>query len=130
MGSFCQQPAFLSDIRKGTVAVVVIENVLAPIGDKEIVVAVVVIVSDTDALSPAEVCQASLTRDVWEGAIAVVVQQTVGMLLRIGRVQPRAIHEKNVRPAIVIVINERCSATGCLENIGVVSESTVGSRFR
>ena len=50
--AFARHSRFLADIGKGSVSVVVIENVLAVVGDEEIVPAVVVVITDANALSP------------------------------------------------------------------------------
>ena len=51
-----------ADVGEGAVAVVVVENVLAVVGDEQVVEAVVVVVADADALSPAAVANARLSR--------------------------------------------------------------------
>ena len=43
----------LADVGEGAVAVVVVENVLAVVGDEQVVAAIVVVVADADALAPA-----------------------------------------------------------------------------
>ena len=64
----------LRDISEGAVSIVVVENVVSPIADKEIVEAVIVVVPDTTTLAPAAVCQSRLLCYIAEGAIAIVVE--------------------------------------------------------
>lgn len=55
-----------SFIVKGAVALVVVENVASPLGDEDVVVAVVIDVACADALSPAGVREASFLCDVFK----------------------------------------------------------------
>ena len=53
---------FFADVGERAVTVVVVEHILAEIGDEQVLVAVVVVVADADALSPARVLEAGLER--------------------------------------------------------------------
>ena len=66
------------DIGERAVAIVAIQNVLAPVGDEQIVESVVVVVANSDARRPAGAEQAGLLRHVGERAVAVVLVQAVG----------------------------------------------------
>src|SRR4029077_9899939 len=103
------------DIGKRAVAVVVVEDVLAEVGDEEIVEAVVVVIADADGLPPAGMNEARLSGDVGESTVAIIFVQAIGGLLA-GRkaFQTRAIHQENIEPAIVVVIVEGDAATGGL----------------
>ena len=63
------------DVGEGAIAIVAVEDVLAVIGDEEIVAAVVVVVADADALSPAGVTEAGFGGDVGEGSVAIVFEE-------------------------------------------------------
>src|ERR1700722_337420 len=128
--SFGQQPALLRHIGESAIAVVVIKNVLPPIGDKQIVITVIVVVPDTDTLSPSKMRESGLAGHVGKGAVPVIVQQAVRVLLRVNSIQPGSIHQEHVEPTIVVVIDEGRATTGSLENIGVVGNATVDSRIR
>ena len=43
-----QQAGFFSDVRKRAIAVVAVEHVLAPVGEEEVLEAVVVVIADGD----------------------------------------------------------------------------------
>jgi hypothetical protein len=93
------------NIGERAVVIVVVEDVFAEVGNEEIVEAVVVVVADADGLSPAGMNQASLYGDVGEGAVAIIFVQAIGGLLARGKAfQARAVHQKNIEPAIVVVI--------------------------
>ena len=68
------------DVRERAVAVVAVEHVVAPVGDEQIVEAVVVVVADATGLPPAGMGQPGLRGDVGERAVAVVVEQVAGGL--------------------------------------------------
>jgi hypothetical protein len=88
----------------------VVEAVLAVVGDVEVFPSVVVIVADADALAPAGRGQTRLGGDVGEGAVVIVVIQAVGRALPGGKsFELRAIHQKDVRPAVVVIV-ENCDA--------------------
>ena len=61
--SRCRGDAGLSrDVRERAVAVVVLQDAVAPVGDEQIVVAVVVVVADAHALAPAGARQPGFER--------------------------------------------------------------------
>ncbi len=111
----------LAHIGERAVAVVVVENILAEVGDEQIFEAVVVVVADADALSPAGVRHAGLRGDVGEGAVAIVLEQMRGGFLS-GReaFQTRAVHQENIQPAVVVVVVESDAAAGGLQQIFVL----------
>ena len=114
-------PAFCADVGERAVAVVVIEHVLAEVGDEQVIVAVVVVVADADALSPAGVSDAGFGGDIGESAVAIVLEQMRGGLLAGGEAfQARAVHQKNIEPAVVVVIVEGDAAAGGFEQIFIL----------
>src|SRR6202008_1928611 len=64
---------FFADVGKGSVSVVVIEDVFSVVGDVEVFEAGVVVNADANALAPAGVAEAGFLGDVGEGAVVVVV---------------------------------------------------------
>ena len=120
-GSHARDSGLLADVGEGAVAVVVVEHVLAVVGDEQIVVAVVVVVADADALSPAGVLEPSLQGDVGEGAVAIVLEQVVeGLFARRKAFEPPAVDQEDVEPAVVVVVVEGDAAAGGLEQIFVL----------
>ena len=81
-GAGLEQAGAFGDVGEGAVAVVVIENILAVVGDEEIVIAIVVVVADAAGLSPtgADV-EAGTFGDIGEGAVAIVLEQAAMRLL-------------------------------------------------
>ncbi len=72
-GAICSHAGFFGDIRESAVPIVVIENVFAPVGDEQIVKAVVIVIADADAARPAGSMQPRLGGHVGECAVAVVL---------------------------------------------------------
>jgi hypothetical protein len=81
-GSGLLSPAFGRDVGERSVAVVVVERVAVHAAHEDVLVAVVVVVADGDAGVVAGARQAGLRGDVLEVALAVVLEQAVGVLRR------------------------------------------------
>ena len=97
-----------------------VQNVFAEVGDEEIFVAVVVVVADADALAPAGVADSGFRGDVDKSSVAIILEKMRSGLLPCGKTfQARAVHEKNVEPAVVVVIVEGDAAAGRFEQIFV-----------
>src|SRR5260370_1267523 len=89
----------------GAVSIVVEENVFAVIGNVKIFEAIVVVIADAHALSPAGVSQAGFFGNIGERAVMVVAVEVARRCtaLRQG-FQRRAVYDENVGPAIIVVI--------------------------
>ena len=119
--AFARHASLLADVGESAVAVVVIQNVLAEVGDEQIVPSVVVVVADANTLSPARVRDSGLRSDVGESAIAIVLEKMRSRLAARGKAfQARAVHQKNVEPSIVVVVVEGNAATGGFEQVFVL----------
>src|SRR5262249_42320385 len=100
-----------------SVAVVAVEDLVAVVGDEQIGVAVVVVVAGADALAPAAAGDAGLRGDVGERAVAVVPIEMAHWCGVVRRRQAGAVDEKDVRPAVVVVVEDRDAAAGRLEDV-------------
>src|SRR4029077_5727505 len=105
----------LGHIGKRAVAVVVVENVVAKISGEEIVEAVVVVISDTTGLPPSGSGQASLLGYVGKGAVTIVAKQITGIAIPRRGLEASSVHQKNIEPAIVVVVKQRHAAAHFLE---------------
>ena len=98
------RPAGRGDVVEASVALVSIEPVLAPVGDEQIVVAVVVVVAGA-APWPQPLAQPGARRDVLERAVAAIAIEVVRRLLALRKsLQRGAVHEKDVDPAVAVVV--------------------------
>ena len=97
---------------------VVKKPVLAVVRDVEVFPTVVVIVADANALSPARCGESGLNGHVGECAVMVVSIETIARTLP-GRksFEPGAIYEKNVRPAVVVVIEDGDASACGLDDV-------------
>ena len=106
-----------ADVGEGAISVVVIEHVLA----EQIVVAVVVVVADANTLSPTGVADACSQRHIGESAVAIILEQAGDRFVSGGKsFEVRAVHQKNVEPAVVVVVVERDSAARGFEQVFVL----------
>src|ERR1700747_3259053 len=97
---------------------IVIEPIFSVICDVKIFPAVVVIVSYAYALAPACRSETRTRRHVSKSSIVIVVIQVIGRST-FGREarDRRSIHEKNIRPAVVIIIKDCHTCAGAFEDV-------------
>ncbi len=101
------QTGLLRHIGECSVAIVVIENVLAPVGHQQVRESVVVVVAGAAALRPAGSREARAQGHITESSVAVVmVEMADGSLTFWKSRDTRAVGQKNVRPAIAVVIED------------------------
>ena len=95
---------------------------MSVVSDEEIVVAVVVVVADAAGLSPAGAkFQAGAFGDVGKCAVAIVLEQMAVGLVALGEtLEPPAIYEEDVEPAIVVIVVEGQAAAGGFQKIFVL----------
>ena len=94
---------------KRSVAVVSIETILSEVSTEDVIEAVVVVVADANAICPADRLQSCFLRHVGECAVAIVLVEPIGRFRRIA-LEPRARKQKDIHPAVVVVVDE-CAAT-------------------
>ena len=91
---------------------------MSPERDVKICPAIIVIVAGTDALSPTGQRRASFAGYVLERSIAIVVIEMAGRFLPFGEALKRgAVDEKDVRPPIIVIIDERRAASRCFDDV-------------
>ena len=92
-------------------AVVVVEGVGPDVGDVEIDEPVVVVVGRAGAHAVLGVRDAGPRRRVFEGAVAAVPEEPVARAPGRRRIDERsAVHEKDVLPAVAVVVEEQAAA--------------------
>src|SRR5205807_844578 len=101
-----------------TVAVVLVERVAFQIGDEQIRISVVVVVSTRDAQAVPVSAESGLCRDIRERSVAVVSIEHVPRRLRlIESGQGRALNEEHIEPPVTVVIEKRHTGTELLRVI-------------
>ena len=106
----------LRNVFERAVAVVAIQDVLAPITHEEIVESIVVEVPNAAPLAPSRVRQAGFAGDIRECAVPVVVEQVASRGSATScSLERGAVDDENVRPAIVVVVEEGDAPTHHLQ---------------
>src|SRR3954454_14991173 len=82
---------------------------------------VVIVVTRAHALSPARTSQPGFYRDIGKRAIPVVFVKAADGLRSFGVrcLESCAVHEEDVQPAIIVIIEKRDAAAGCLQQISI-----------
>src|SRR2546425_8850091 len=89
------------------VAVIVVEDAATYIGDVDVFPTVIVVVADAHTHAPDAMVQACLCRDIGEAAVAVIVIELAGRTSAAPQIfQGGPIHEENIQPAIVVIVQE------------------------
>ena len=106
------QSCRFGDIGESAVAVVVEEMALADSRDEDVVEPVVVIIADGNTESEERNAKARFARHIRESAIVVVVVELERSRTGFGVSRPiLAVDEQNVRPTVIVVIDERATWT-------------------
>src|SRR5207249_2640242 len=124
--TFLDESGALGHIRKGAVAVIVIQDVLPPVGHKKVIKAIVIVISDAATLSPARPSQSCLPRHLGKRPVAIIVEEEIrGRGAEWEPLESAAVHKKNVEPAVAVVIEEGYATTHLLEEILIVMYAPV-----
>src|SRR4029077_11819953 len=99
--------------------IVTVEDVLSPVGDEQIVEAVIVVVAHADATGPAGFQQSGALGNISESSIAVVLEQPIACA-GWGVGEAGAGQQKDVEPAVIVEIEKRAAAAQSFDNIFLV----------
>ena len=111
-------PSLFGNIFERAVPLVAIQDVLAPVGHEQVVVSVVVIVSDATALPPSRMRQACILGHVGERTVPIVVKQVACRLPPLREaLKGGSIHQEDVEPPVMVVIEECDAAPHFLDEI-------------
>ena len=109
------------DIGKRAVVIVAVENSAIEIGNVKIFPAVVVVVADGYAESPAAMCDSGFRRHVMERAIVIIAVKLAGMAFAgVNIFDGRSVDEVNIHPAIVVVIENGNPAAHRVHDVALV----------
>src|SRR5262249_20243696 len=121
-GYTCRRRNFLA----GSISLVVVEPVFTVVGHVEVIESVVVIVPYAGHLSPPGQVKHSSAADIRKRAIGIVAKQVARWrIFRAGSVEAGTIHQKNIRPSIVVVVKNRHPAASRFYNVFLGVSSTV-----
>src|SRR5437764_3578352 len=97
---------------------------MSPVGDKQILEPVVVVVTDTHSAGPARFEQPRFLGDVCECAVAVVLIEAIARTFGSVR-QANSREDKNVEPTVVVVVQKCTAAAGYLDDIVLAVNAAV-----
>ena len=98
--------------------IVVIEAIFSVVGNVQILIAVVVVVADANALSPTGGGEPSFHGHIGEGAVVIIVVEVIGgSACRRKAFERRAVHDENVGPAVVVVIKDGYAGAGSFDDV-------------
>ena len=95
-----------------------IKPILAVVGDVEVLPSIIVVVAHAHPLPPSACRESSLHRHIGESSIVIISVQMIGRGLSPGKsFEGRAIHQKNIRPAIIVIIEDCRTRSGSLDDV-------------
>ena len=95
-----------------------IQDVLAKVSQEQIIVAVVIVIADADAVTPARMAESRFLGHIGESAVAIVVIEVICRFLAGGKsLVLGAVQQEDIEPAIVVVIEEGDSTTVGLHDV-------------
>src|SRR6266567_688208 len=78
------------------------------VADKQVEMAVAIIVHDANALPPTVSHQPSFFGDIRKGSIVIVSEKVIGRFRSFGKLaQPPTVDQEYIQPAVVVVIEKR-----------------------
>src|SRR5580704_2005779 len=112
-----RNPGLLGGIGEGSVAIVVPQGAITPVGDVQVVETIIIVVARANALAPASAGNAGFEGDIGKGAVPVVLVEPAHWRLTRWPLGFKAgtVHQKDIEPAIVVVVDEGAAAPGSFE---------------
>src|SRR5450432_1403581 len=93
------------------------QTVVPVIGDVKIIPAVVIVVAHANALAPARGLEPGGFRDIGERPIVIIVVKMIRRRVLSRRTLQRgSVHQENVRPSVIVIIEDRYSRAGSFDD--------------
>src|SRR5262245_17736143 len=119
---FEHQPGALRDIDKTALSGIPVKVILSEIGHEQIIEAVIIIIGYTRALAPARPDQVRLFCHISEFSYFIIAIEVISGFLPLRETfESGAVDQENIEPAIVVVVEERDTTAGHLENKSLLS---------
>ena len=106
-----------------------IKDILAIVRNEDVVEAIVVVVADGNGGRPTRALQTRLGRDVGEGTVTIVFVEAIGRTRRCS-FQARAAEHKQIYPAIIVIVDERHSASDHLNDVTLAIHAPINDGLR
>src|SRR5262249_44034064 len=100
------QSGFLRDVSESSIPIVVKQPALAIRRDEQIVVPIVVVIADGNADAVHLQIEARFVRHIGERSVVIVVIELWRRMLRDVARPVHSVDEENIRPSVVVVIDE------------------------
>jgi len=113
------ESGLLRYVRECPIAIIMVEDVFPIVSQEQIVMSIVVIVTDANAIAPPRVSQAGLLCNISKSSVTIVVIKAVGRT-RFSRRNPSkqsAVWNKGINPTIVVVVVKRNPRTVCFKDV-------------
>lgn len=123
---FLRETCLSSYISKGPISIVMEENVMTEETAKEVIQAIIVVVTYADTGLPSRNSEARFLCDIGKGSITIIFIEVGGWSLTRwpGRIKSTAIGQVDIQPAIVVEIEEGQSASFGFDDGSLVFDAT------
>src|SRR5579862_938915 len=113
------EPGSLGNVSECSITIVVEKNVVTPVGQKQVVPAIVVIIANTGAHAPAGPAQTRLLCNVDKSPVPIVLEEVAGGFLsrRPGGVKPGPVGKIDIQPPVLVIIKKCDSTSFGLHNV-------------
>src|SRR5258706_5212678 len=109
-----EQTAFFGLVAKRAIPLIPVQDILSPLGDEDVGVAVIVDIPRADALAPSCTRDSRFFGDVFEiQSTQVVIQERLGLRAP----EAAAIHQKDVRETIIVIVENCHTCSGGLNDV-------------
>jgi len=118
-------------VDKFSVPQVLPQRTIAPVADEEVVIAVVIEVADAASRPPTGTRDARHRCDIRKRAVAIILIQATDRRICSGpgAFELRPVYQKNIQPAVLIVVEEGGATSGCLDQVAITLLAAI-SGFR
>ena len=112
---------FFGRVGERPVAIVMIKNTLAVSRDKQVGVAVVVVIANSHAHAEGSARHARLVGHIGECAVMIIsVESIPGHLARLIKIAEAIVDKINVHPTIVVIVQKCASGSKCLGKVSLI----------
>ena len=118
------QACELRHVSECSIPIILIKNILAIIGNKDIFKAIVIVVRDGDCARPSTAHQARLLRNIAERAVSIIFIQPIRRA-RDGLAGARTAEHQNIQPAIIVIVEKGNSTADRLEDIFLLVNASI-----
>ena len=110
-----EQAAFFGLVAKRAISLIPVQNILSPLGDEHVGVAIIVDVTRTDTLAPPGTRDSRFFGDVFElQSTQIVIEERLGLR---AVAQASAIHQQDVGETVIVVVENCYTGSGGFRDV-------------